>query len=55
MKRNPTNERQAVEKIYRIRQYLIGNSYTVQNLTLEQIIARNQAERMLVRIQQMFW
>jgi hypothetical protein len=54
-KRNPINDAQAIEKIYRVRMYLIGNSYLLAGLTLEQMIARNQAEQILGRIQQMFW
>ena len=47
--RNPKTAQQAIEKLYRVRQYLIG--YTVRDLSLEQVAARNMAFSMLERIQ----
>lgn len=55
MKQNPKTEQQAIEKIYRVRMYLIRHSFSFQGLTLEQIIARNQAERVLSQVQSKFW
>lgn len=54
MKQTPKNDSQCIEKIYRIRQYLL-NPYGCRDLSLEQIISQNKAEQILVRIQQSFW
>ena len=50
----PRTERGAVEKIYRVRMYLISAAGD-RSLTFEQVMGMNKAERMLVKIQQMFW
>lgn len=47
MKRNPQTEQQAINKLYRVRQYLLAPiGWDQQNLTLEEMIGRMKALEM---------